>query len=105
MKRLRSKRAGAAVGSDLPAELTVSAAARGLFWRGVACNSRGFAEAGQNDLFARKINGTTNGHEPSIDASSTAGDSKRIRTVRSNNREDSSQARKTLAPAGESGVR
>jgi len=52
-----------------------------------------------------KLNGTTNGHVPSTGASSTVAHNKRIRTVRNNNRENSNQGRKTLAPEEESGIR
>ena len=52
-----------------------------------------------------KLNGTTNGHVPSTGASSTVEHNKRIRTVRNNNRENSSQGRKTLALEEESGIR
>lgn len=52
-----------------------------------------------------KINGSTNGHVPSTGASSTVEHSKRIRTVRSSNRENNRQGRKTLALEEESGIR
>ena len=52
-----------------------------------------------------KLNGTTNGHVPSTGASSTVERNKRIRTVRNNNRENSSQGRKTLALEEGSGIR
>jgi hypothetical protein len=53
----------------------------------------------------KRISGTTNGHAPSTDASSTAEHNRRTRTVRNNNRQDNNRDRKTPAPAEESGIR
>jgi hypothetical protein len=56
-------------------------------------------------VFATKINGSTNDRVPSTGASSTVEHSKRIRTVRNSNRENSRQDHKTLALEEESGIR
>jgi hypothetical protein len=56
-------------------------------------------------VFAAKINGSTNGRVPNTGASSTVEHSKRIRTVRNSNRENSKQRRKTQALEEESGIR